>query len=418
MLILCNFNVTNRTQLKIKGYILFFILLFLVKGKFSDAQSTDQGVKFDFYGDPVELAIDPSLIINFGSTISEEAIHSFYENIDNSHYKSLINSLKDCKSKYQLDDWLYYQLIRKTVQQISPKEDNYYRYTLYKWFLLNKSGYDATLSLCDNQLLLYVQSNEEIYNIPFHTKNGKQYVCLNYHDYGGNIDFSKKNFTELPFYFSEGYKAFTYKITQLPEFTPDSYFEKDIKFNYYQTDYHFKVKLTPQVQTIFANYPVVDYSYYMNIPLSKETYYSLIPELKKNMKGMSEKEGVDFLMRFTRYAFIFQPDIKVFGAEKRLSPEETLLYNNSDCEDRAALFFYLVKEIYNLPMLVLTYPKHVTIAVNFEKPIGNTITYNGKKYSVCEPTPQKRDLKLGELLPELRKTPYEIAYEYNPLKTQ
>lgn len=91
-----------------------------------------------------------------------------------------------------------------------------------------------------------------------------------------------------------------------------------------------------------------------------------------------------------------------------------MLYDQSDCEDRAALFFYLVKEIYNLPMLVLSYPQHVTIAVQFDKPVGKTIEYNGRKYTICEPTPQKDDLALGEMLPSLRKTPYEIAYAYLP----
>jgi hypothetical protein len=121
-------------------------------------------------------------------------------------------------------------------------------------------------------------------------------------------------------------------------------------------------------------------------------------------------------MRFTRYAFLFQPDTEHFGAEKRLSPEQTLLYNGSDCEDRVALFFCLVKEIYNLPMIVLNYPSHVTIAVQFEKPIGKPIVYNGQKYSVCEPTPQKVDLMLGQLLPDLNNVAYEIAYIYTPLK--
>jgi hypothetical protein len=111
---------------------------------------------------------------------------------------------------------------------------------------------------------------------------------------------------------------------------------------------------------------------------------------------------------------LFKPDTEVFGAEKRLTPEQTLLYDYSDCEDRAALFFFLVKEIYNLPMLVLTYPKHVTVAVQFDKPYGKTIEYNGSLYSVCEPSPQKIDLRVGQSIPELRKQPYQVAYAYQP----
>jgi hypothetical protein len=72
--------------------------------------------------------------------------------------------------------------------------------------------------------------------------------------------------------------------------------------------------------------------------------------------------------------------------------------------------------MYDLPMLVLTYPKHVTVAVQFEKGYGKTIEYNGVKYSICEPSPQKFDLRIGQLLPELKHQAYEIAYAYKPFK--
>ena len=260
---------------------------------------------------------------------------------------------------------------------------------------------------------MYVQSEETIYNIPSRISDGKQYVCLNYHDYN-SIDFEKDNFTEIRMGIPPAAHSFSYKVTQLPDFDPENYLEKEIKFNYNQDEYHFKVKLNPQVQAIFANYPVVDYSYYFNRPLSNETYKSLIPFLKKNVQGMNKKRGMDYLMRFTRYAFLFERDSESFGKEKRLSPEETLLYQYSDCEDRAALFFYLVKEIYNLPMIVIVYPQHVTIAVQFAKPVGKPIVYDGKKYSICEPTPQSKDLRLGQRMPGLNKVSYEVVYAYNP----
>jgi hypothetical protein len=159
----------------------------------------------------------------------------------------------------------------------------------------------------------------------------------------------------------------------------------------------------------------VDYGSYFNIPLSKETYSSLIPLLKQNIKGLKTKNGIDYLMRFTRYAFVFEKDAETFGKEKRFTPEQTLLYEHSDCEDRAALFFYLVKEIYNLPMIVLSYPKHITVAVKLDKPIGTPILYNGEQYTICEPTPQKQDVLIGQVIPSLKNVPYEVVYAYNPL---
>jgi hypothetical protein len=246
--------------------------------------------------------------------------------------------------------------------------------------------------------------------------NDKQFVCLNYHDYGNNIDFQKNVFTLIDLPVPGAAANFSYKITHLPEFNSTDYKVKDLSFNYNENQYHFKVKLNNQIQSLFINYPVVDYALYLNIPLSHETYYSLIPLLKKSVKGMSVKNGVDYLMRFTRYAFLFEPDTELYGGEKRLSPEQTLLCDRSDCEDRVALFYCLVKEIYNLPMIVLAYPKHVSIAVQFNKSYGKPIVYNGNKYSICEPSPQKEDLLVGQLLPELKKVPYEVMYVYTPQK--
>jgi hypothetical protein len=399
--------------LKIKYSILFLVLVLDFTPLVLPAQSKISDIRFDFYGDTISLQFDCDAFTDFPEALSEESIQSFNERISATIHQPVIKALLAYKELYKLDDWLYYQLIRKTVQQISPKTENYHRYTLYKWFFLTRSGYDAILSIAGDQILFYVQSDENIYNIPYRVKNGKQYVCLNYHDYG-NIDFEKEKFAEVVISVPEAQKGFSYKVTHLPNFRPDDYLEKDIRFNYNQNDYYFKVKLNPQIKTIFANYPVVDYESYFNIPLSAETYKSLVPLLKKNVKGMNTHNGVDYLMRFTRYAFLFEADSVIFGKEKRLSPEQTLLYDQSDCEDRAALFFYLVKEIYNLPMIVLAFPAHVTVAVKFDKPIGKTILYNGDKYSVCEPTPQKQDLSIGQLPAHLNKTPYEIAYAYSP----
>jgi hypothetical protein len=400
--------------MKLKHLILSFgfALSFVPVDSVCQTQSSD--LHFDFYGETIDLQFDRSSFINFTGPLSDQSLHSFYDTISLINYRQFINSLITYKEKLKLDDWLYYQLIRKTAQQISPKAENYHRYTLYKWFFLTQSGYDATLKTNGEKLLFYVQSDENIYNIPYYTKNDKQYVCLNYHDYGNNIDFLKETFSGNILSRPTAKQKFSYKVTRLPGFHPGDYKEKELQFRYNENDFHFKVKLNLQVKNIFANYPVVDYESYFNIPMSNETYSSLIPLLKKNLKGLNIKNGVDYLVHFTRYAFRFQPDSVVFGNEKRFSPEQTLLYDQSDCEDRAALFFFLVKEIYDLPMIVLSFPEHVTIAVKFDKPVGIPIIYNGMRYSVCEPTPQKVDLNLGQLPPTLAKTPYEIAYAYMP----
>ncbi|RZK40790.1 MAG: hypothetical protein EOO90_13730 [Pedobacter sp.] len=383
---------------------------------FCYGETRAQNYSFEFYNDTFNFQLASELIIDQKKELSVDNVIATYEKFDKANYQPLIEKLLEFRQKAQLNDWLYYQLIRKTAEAISPKKKDYELYTIYKWFLLGKSGYDARLSVADGRIIMYVYNDENVFDIPFVMLGKRKYMCLNFHDY------AHTNFTSIPTLEMLGIpnatKTFSYHVTRMPDFNPKDYKEKKIGFRYKMKDYHFDLKVNPDVETIFTNYPGVDFEYYFNIPLSKETYGSLIPILKKNITGMSEKKGVDYLMRFTRYAFLYEDDNENFGKEKRLSPEQTLLNRYSDCDDRAALFFYLVKEIYNLPMIVLHYPTHLTMAVQFDKPIGSTVTYNNKSYTVCEPTPQEKDLRLGQLMPKLKKTPYEVVYAYEPGKMQ
>jgi hypothetical protein len=396
---------------------IFLSLFFAVALTVVRAQGIGVPVSLQVYNDGFHAYAPASVIVNLSASPSPSAIKAFYTQINKGDYKGLVDSLLAYKQEHQLNDWLYYQLIRRTAQQISPKNENYARYTMYKWFLLAKSGYDARLALSNNRVIFYVYNIEDISDIPFFMVDGKKFMCLNYHDYP-NADLHQEPPYPVSIDVPESKKPFSYEVTRMPDFKPESYVDKQLAFVYGQKTYHFNVKLSKDVENIFANYPGVDFKSYFNIPLTKETYGSLIPLLRNNVKGMNQKKGVDYLMRFTRYAFLYEDDQVNFGKEKRLSPEETLFSTYSDCDDRAGLFFYLVKEIYDLPMIALLYPTHITIAVRFDKPEGNTIVYNGNAYSVCEPTLQPEDLPIGQVSSKLKNVPYQVVYDYQPLKAQ
>jgi hypothetical protein len=65
-------------------------------------------------------------------------------------------------------------------------------------------------------------------------------------------------------------------------------------------------------------------------------------------------------------------------------------------------------------MIALLYPTHITMAVQFSKPVGSPIVYKGNTYSVCEPTPQRGDLRIGQISAKLKNVPYEVVYQYVP----
>ena len=378
------------------------------------SQDVNKQVCFEFYDKVFNLQFDKSIIIDTPDSLSARSVKQFYNKINDGNYQPVVDSLTIYRNKHQLNDWLYYQLVRKVAQQISPKVQNYDRYTLYKWFLMSKSGYDARLAIANKSMVFYVLNEEDVSDLPYFIIDEKKYTTLNYHDLG-NMDLHK--YVPLPVNVNVpgAVKPFSYKVTRMPDFKPQDYYTKQINFDYKNKSYNFSIRLNADVDRIFNNYPVVDYESYFNIPLSKETYNSIVPFLAKNVKNMNQKDGVDYLMRFTRYAFLYEDDERNFGKEKRLSPERTLSSDRSDCDDRAALFFYLVKEIYDLPMIAVLYPTHINIAVQFNKPIGQQIVYNGKSYSVCEPTPQLKDLGIGQLSSNLKNSSYQIVYNYDPI---
>lgn len=350
---------------------------------------------------------------DFPSEISEEAIHQFHQNINSTNYQRLVDKLLAYQIDQNLSDWMYYQLIRRVSQSLSPKAENYPRYTLYKWYFMNKSGYDTRIAIGNNQIIFYIKNKEDISDIPFFNIDNQQYTCLNYHDYGKL--FQRTNaYKPVDIHFEEGINDFRYKIEQMPELMAQGYKEKNIQFEFNDKVYNFNIKLNDEVSSIFKNYPGVDFESYFNIPLTIDTYSSLIPVLKKNVAEMNTEYGVEYLMRFTRYAFLYEDDEENFGTEKRLSPELTLLNPYSDCDDRVALFFYLVKEIYNLPMVAILYPTHITMGVQFDKKIGKTIKFKNQYYSICEPTPQATSLNIGELADKYLHEEYKIVYHYSP----
>lgn len=367
----------------------------------------------EFYTGNLQFEADSSIDIPFSDTLSASSIRQFYTKMNTGSYQKVVNALLTYQTEHHLNDWLYYQLVRKVAQHLSAKSENYARYTLYKWFLMSKSGYDSRIAIRDDQIILYIRSDEDIAELPYFTIDKGTYICLNYHDYGKLFNIHQP-YSLVDISIPEVYKGFCYKVTRLPEFKSEKYVEKAISFKYKGKGYHFNVKVNQEVNDIFANYPIVDFGTYFNIPLSEETYKSLIPVLRQYVQDLSQEKGVEYLMRFTRYAFLYEDDRLIFGKEKRLSPEQTLMNKASDCDDRAALFFYLVKEIYNLPMIALRFPTHLTIAVQFDRPIGERILYGGHYYSVCEPTPQDTNLKLGEISEKHRQEQYDVVYHYTP----
>jgi hypothetical protein len=234
------------------------LFLLLLCAGLTAAQGQVKKTPVDFYGHQFYMLTEGTLAADLPKDPSATAVKKEYQVLNAANYQSLIDSLLAYKVKYQLNDWLYYQLVRKVAQQLCPKEQNYGNYTLYKWFILAKSGYDARLALSNHRIIFYVFNDEDISDIPFFNVGNKKFMCLNYHDYADsnlNDDPPVPVTIDIP----EAKNAFSYKVTRMPDFSPASYTEKKLNFTYEHKQYHFSIKLNPAVTNIFANYPGVDF---------------------------------------------------------------------------------------------------------------------------------------------------------------
>ncbi|MDB5286500.1 MAG: hypothetical protein JWR05_1449 [Mucilaginibacter sp.] len=154
-----------------KRLLSFFVgLMLVVFAHAVNAQGKE--IHVDFYKNTFKANIDSAVLVNLPQPLTEQGFKESYHTISKTNYQPLVDSLLAYKTKYQLNDWLYYQLIRRVAQQISPKENNYGRYTFYKWFMLCRSGYDARLALSHQKLIFYIYNNEEIRDIPFFIVDG------------------------------------------------------------------------------------------------------------------------------------------------------------------------------------------------------------------------------------------------------
>ena len=94
-------------------------------------------------------------------------------------------------------------------------------------------------------------------------------------------------------------------------------------------------------------------------------------------------------MNFVQTAFDYKTDEQQFGYEKYFYPEEVIAYPYSDCEDRSALFAWLVSNYTDAKVVGLQYEGHLATAVCFGEDTdieGDMFSYAGKRYYVCDPT--------------------------------
>ncbi len=381
-------------------------VLFSLASFANDTKETE--LHLNFYGELIRFHIQPTIAFLPKVCAKDKCLSEYFTEMDSrGAYHQLLEQFKQIKKEKNLNDWMYFCLIRQVVEKMYEPVETERReilHTMVTSFYLSKSGYETRVTnALLKALFLYVHSTEKIYDIPYTIMDGKRYYNLTakYQQLNTRgIAFRVNKFVPR----AEG-KSFSFLMNELPNWSPKTV-EKTFSFPVDDTIYTLELELDSSSLKMMRNYPALNPMDYLNVPLSSTTSASLLPQLRQIIDGKSQREAVEVLISFTRRAFEYKWDWNVYDQDKPMIADELFFNEYSDHEDRCALFYNLVKELLDLPMIVVShFNNDLTIGVALDEPVGDAYPYQVRLYTICDPTSPNNSKRLGDL-------PYGFKEEY------
>lgn len=383
--------------------LLFFVFLSGLPLRAADLQR----VSLSFYSERLTVTYDQGILLPSLDRVEDKQIFDYFHQLKNTNYQPLMDDLQRQRERLKLNDWLYYELMVNTVNRIFS-ERKQAEPTLFCWFLLSQAGFDTRLTYLDNEPFVYVYTEDEIFEVPMIEDNGRSFVNITSVHLGikSQPALYMLNFAPNP----EG-TPFRFYLQQLPLLTPDIS-KKKLFFVHRQDTLQLQVAIDKTVARLMSDYPFISESAYLEVPLSTTLQHSLVPQLKRLIAGKNAIEAVQLLVSFTRSSFKYKEDKEHFGKSKPMIADEVFHYPYSDCEDRSALFYCLVKELLDFPMIIVAFPDHLTIGVALPEFVGNSVQYEGKDYFICDPTGPANSDVIGEFPYGYEESGFQIIGQY------
>lgn len=366
----------------------------------------------NFYSDKVfSVNADFSDILYKGG-VKETKLEKYFECLDkNSSYQSFSNEVKKVVKGYSLNGYFEALFFSRAVDMASSKtSDRQNQILVFKY--LSDQGYDVQLTQTKRGLVLFVGSDEQVYQLQKTKIRGKLYYDL----FDQLEDGSR--YELLPF--RGGVKKLSFKVKTIPEFKEPQFELKTLEYTWGGQNYSFEVNFNKTLLEFFEDVPQLDNQDYFGVDLSARVSEGVRNHLEKTILPSLESDSarVRFFLSFVRTLTDYKEDIEAYGVEKPMFAEEALYYQYSDCEDRAVLFSWLTEKYLEVPYVVLKFRDHVNIAVKLEGTYEKKITYEGQEFTLCETTNSNDILDVGQCPRFSSKNPPRMIYHYIPPMAQ
>lgn len=298
------------------------------------------------------------------------------------------NLLHDCLSIREnmiLSDWTYVKLTESIASKIYTGNLSN-EAVLTQAFILNQSGFKIHIARSkDGKLHMLIAADCDMYGFPYWNLDGEHYYLIDKSDTQSLYIFTKSFPDEQPMRMALVQEnKFENKLSPNRTLQSKRYPELNVDVH---TNENLITFYDDYPATYANNDPLTKWRFYALAPLSKLAKTYLYPKLKNIIKGKSETQVANILLNFVQTAFVYEYDDKVWGYDRAFFADETIYYPYCDCEDRAILFSWLIRDLIGLDVVLVYYPGHLATAVQFNDNIsGDYLAVNGKRYLVCDPT--------------------------------
>lgn len=318
-------------------------------------------------------------------------------------YKVLTSNIRYYADYLGLNDWFIFELVRCYSDTVFKDYGETARISLSQ-FIMVGLGYDVRVGLLEgNRLCLLVPTQQTTYNINYMIFNDHPYYVY----YDKLAEHSGKEYIVSTYYMNDNtFKALNLEINR-PLNIP--YSSKKYYFSY--GGIKLQGEINENIMPMLYNYPLTDLWVYQKSVINEEVRKSVISQIDSQLSGMPRLKAVNTLLQFVQSAFEYSTDQDLHGFEKPYFFEEMLYYPKCDCEDRSIFYSYLLRYVFGMNPLLVTFPGHASVGINLYPGFkGDYFFYKNLKYYISDPT--YMEAVTGQCMPQYRKMTPKVEYEW------